>query len=157
MSSRLFLFSILFIIFSTIFYIFTFNKSYEKSLEAKVYYYLGNYQASYKLAQEAYTIDHYNRMAFTILTQSKNSIKYLNFINDATIYYEQIDKITDKKTLSSEDKMRISMMCKITIDEYDIIMKYKTSFTDDDLIHRATVLKNKFQVILDSLKNRGKN
>ena len=154
MSSRLFLFSILFIIFSTIFYIFTFNKSYEKSLEAKVYYYLGNYQASYKLAQEAYTIDHYNRMAFTILTQSKNNIKYQKYIKEAVGYYKKIDKLTNKKLLLKDDRIRIVMMCKVVIDDYDSIIRYKTDFTDVALIKKATSLRNKFQIILDSLQQR---
>ena len=115
---------------------------------------MGNYQASYKLAQEAYTIDHYNRMAFTILTQSKNNIKYQKYIKEAVGYYKKIDKLTNKKLLLKDDRIRIVMMCKVVIDDYDSIIRYKTDFTDVALIKKATSLRNKFQIILDSLQQR---
>jgi tetratricopeptide (TPR) repeat protein len=155
MFSRLFVYSFLFIIAGVSYYIYTYNPSYQKSIQAKVLYVMGEYEEANELAKEAYKLDHYNRMSFTILTQSQNNLKYVKYIEDATKFYTKIDKITDKSTLSREDKTRIAMMCRVVIDDYEDVIKYKTTFTDDDLIQNATELKERFEIILESVEQKG--
>ena len=56
------------------------NSSYKDSIEARIYYFLGNYKKAYELAKKAYEKDSYNKMANTVLTQSKIAIDYEKYI-----------------------------------------------------------------------------
>ncbi len=87
-------------------------------MEAKYFFEMGNYEKAYRLASEAYNLNPYNRMAFTIKTQSKISIKWQHFINDANTYFKKIEKIADKKTITKKDKLRVKIMLEILNEEY---------------------------------------
>jgi len=79
---------------------------------------MGNYQKAYELASRAYTLNPYNRMAFTLKTQSSIAKEWQNFINDANNYFSEIEKIANKNYISKKDKLRVKMMLEVLIDEY---------------------------------------
>ena len=97
---------------------YSFNNSYRLSVEAKYYFEIGNYEKAYKLAKEAYILNPYNRMAFTIKTQSKIAKEWEQFIEDANNYFKEIEKIANKNNITNKDKLRIKMMLEILLDEY---------------------------------------
>jgi len=111
------IFFVLFLIGGIFLYYFL-SDSYRYSLEAKAYYEMGEYKKAYKIAENAYKIDKYNTMAFTILTQSKISMDWEKFINESKNYFEQIDKISNKEIITKADKIRIKMMLQIIMGEY---------------------------------------
>jgi tetratricopeptide (TPR) repeat protein len=112
---------IFFFLILTVFGIFLYyflSDSYRYSLEAKAYYEMGEYERAYKIAQKAYDIDKYNRMAFTIVTQSKISMIWDKFIKDSEDYFKKIDEISNKETITKADKIKIKMMLEIIMGEY---------------------------------------
>ncbi len=100
---------------------FVLNPSYKISLEAKYYFELGDYKKAYNLALKAYILDPYNRMAFTIKTQSKIAEQWQNFINDANNYFTKINQIANKKYVTQKDKEKIKIMLEILLDEYKLL------------------------------------
>lgn len=132
-----------------VFIFFSLNPSYQKSYEAKFYYLIKDYKKAYEIANEAYTLNYYNRMAFNILTQSENNLKYMQYNEEAKEYLDKINKIVSKPVIDATDRSRIIMMCKIMIDNYKYVIKFKTQFTDDDLIEEITKNRDKF-VLLES-------
>ena len=70
------------------------------------------------MAKEAYILDPYNKMAFSILTQSQIAQKWAEFNKDFYRYFEEIKKISNKQQISKKDKIRIKIMLEILIDEY---------------------------------------
>jgi len=131
MKKVFFIFFLVFLIGS----VYLFNSSYRYSLEAKTYYEFGEYQKAYQLAQKAYKLDKYNRMAFTILTQSKIAKEWDEFIKDSKSYFMQIESISNKETISKADKIRIKMMLEIIIGEYKNLPNSK--LTNKSLINKA--------------------
>jgi tetratricopeptide (TPR) repeat protein len=107
-----------FIVVLGVFLYYFLNDSYRYSLEAKAYYELGEYEKAYKLAQKAYKLDKYNRMAFTIVTQTKIAKIWQNFIKESNEYFVEIDSISNKETITNADKIKIKMMLEIIIGEY---------------------------------------
>jgi len=94
------------------------NNSYKKSLEAKFYYTLGDYKKANLLSSSAYSENSYNRMALTVMNQSQYAIDYLDYINEAESYLEQINEIAKKRGVNRADRLRIKMMCTIMIGKY---------------------------------------
>ena len=88
------------------------------SAEAKYYFEIGEYSKAYKLAKEAYILNPYNRMAFTIKTQSQIAKGWKQFIEDANNYFKEIEKIANKKNITQKDRLRIKIMLEILLDEY---------------------------------------
>jgi len=152
MPSKFIVFIVFIFFLISVFIFFNLNPSYQKSYEAKFLYFNKNYTEALALADEAYSLNHYNKMAFTIITQSENNIKYQNYIDDANNYYDTIDNLVSSKVLSDENRIRIIMMCKIIISDYEHIIKFKTRFTDDDLIADATQMRDKFIIILKNIE-----
>jgi len=97
---------------------FTINPSYRLSLEAKYYYETGDFNTAYKLASKAYMLDPYNRMAFTIKTQSQIAKEWQHFINDANNFFDKIKQIANKQNITDKDKLRIKIMLEILLSEY---------------------------------------
>jgi len=94
------------------------NKSYRLSLEARYYFENGEFNKAYDKAKEAYILDPYNRMAFTVYTQSEIAKEWENFLIDAREYFKQIKAMADKPNLSDKERKRIKMMLEILMDEY---------------------------------------
>lgn len=149
MKSRLFIPLIaLFLLFVMGIYFIT-NPSYEKSLRAKYYYETGDYKEAYTLAKEAFSLDLYNRMAATVMTQSQTSLKYVSYIDDAKKYMKTIDEIARKESISDADKAKIKMMCEIMISAY--IKLAPSVVTDEELVEQAGQYYNKFEKLLEKI------
>ena len=139
--------AIVFLLFSS-FYFIT-NSSYQDSFEARFYYFVGNYAKAYNFAKKAYDTDSYNKMAFTVLTQSKIAMEYVNFIETGNKYFDRIDKISSKKEYSEADKTRIKLMCEIMLGDYKKLSP--TKLTNNDLVEDARKLNDKFKQLYKEL------
>ncbi|WP_331774475.1 hypothetical protein [Sulfurospirillum sp. 1612] len=128
---------------------FTYNSSYQDSFQARFYYFVGNYTKAYELAQEAYHQDQYNKMASTVLAQSKIALAYENFIQLGSNYLEKIENISTKKKYSNDDKIRIKMMCQIVLGEYEKLSP--TKLTNQDLIENSKKINDKFAQLYKEL------
>ena len=98
---------------------FAFNPSYEKSLEAKLYYSLGNYDKAYTLSSEAFEEEPYNRMARSVMVHSKYALRYVNYNKEAKQYLSIIRTYADQEKITLAEQMRIKMMCDIMIEKHE--------------------------------------
>ena len=126
---------------------FLINPSYEKSIQAKYYYNTGNYKEAYKLANEAFSADVYNRMAATIMAQSKTSMKYQKYIQQAKKYMQQINVIASQDSISDADKARMKLMSEIMTDSY--VKLAPSVITDKDLVAEAAKYHDDFEKLLE--------
>ena len=140
--------AIIFTMLATLFF-FGFSDSYKYSLEAKVKYTMGDYKEAIKLAQKAYELDPYNKMSFSILTQSKISIKFLDYIEDSKVYLKKIDAISNKKEVTDRDKIKIKMICEVMIGRYKKLAP--TVLTPPELIKKSKKYYLEFKNIYDNL------
>jgi len=101
---------LLLVVMAVYFYL---HPSYRLSLEAKIYYTIGEYDSAHETASQAYELNKYNRMAFTIMVQSKNAQKFLEFISMAKEYYAQIQSIAAKPEVTNADKVKIRCFQKL--------------------------------------------
>ena len=125
------------------------NPSYQKALEAKWFYFMGDYDRAYELAKEAYDLDRYNRMALTVMTQTEVAEQYLNYVREGTKFLRQIEAIADGPPISEADKIRVKMMCEIMIDRYEKLVA--TRLTDEELVEQARNIYEKFEILYASL------
>jgi len=128
---------------------FLINPSYQKSIEAKFYYETANYKEAYSLANEAFSMDVYNRMASTIMAQSKTSLKYVKFINQAKKYLAQINDIASQDSVTQADRARIRLMSQIVTDSY--IKLAPSIITDKDLVEEAAKYNDDFEKLLEKV------
>ena len=145
---RLFL-SLIIVVMLILIFFFGFSDSYRYSLEARVKYTMGDYQEAIKLASKAFELDPYNKMAFSILTQSKISIKFLDYINDAKEYLQKIDFLSKKKNFSDADKIKIKMITEVMIGRFKKLTP--TVMTDKELYKKSKVLYQEFVKINENL------
>jgi len=131
---------------------FLINPSYEKSLKAKYYYEIGEYEEAYTLANEAFSLDLYNRMASTIMAQSKTSLKYAHYIDDAKKYMQEIDEIAKHEYITDSDRAKIKMICKIMLSGYKKLAP--SVITDDELVKEAAKYYNIFEKLLEKVNRR---
>ena len=127
----------------------SFSDSYRYSYKAKFEYEMGNYSKAIDLAQRAFELDPYNKMAFAMLTQSKISIKILDYIKDGEEYLKRIDFISQKKHISEADKIKVKMMCEVMLGRFKKLAP--TVLTDKKLYKKAQVLEKKFKDIYENL------
>jgi tetratricopeptide (TPR) repeat protein len=125
---------------------FIINPSYEKSIEAKYYYEIGNYKEAYILAKEAFEIDGYNKMASTIMTQSKLSLKYVNYIDEAKKYIKEIENMVNDGDISDKDRAKIRTISKIMIDSYKKLTP--SVVIDKQLMEEAKAYYEKYEKLL---------
>ncbi|SFV55136.1 FIG00471651: hypothetical protein [hydrothermal vent metagenome] len=128
---------------------FLINPSYEKSLEAKYYYETGNYEKAYELAQEAFGMDIYNRMAATIMAQSKTSLKYVKYVKQAKEYMQRINVIASKQNISDADRAKIKLMSEVMVDSY--IKLAPSVITDKALVKEAAGYYKNFEKLLEKV------
>ncbi len=133
-------------------YFFLFNDSYKKSLQARVYFGLGEYDKAFVLSKEAYLSDPYNRMALTILNASKISLKYEQYIKDAKKYLKIIEKISSKKSIDSSQLAKIKLICEVMIAQFEKLKPIVIS--DGDLVETAAKEYKKFKKIYEELFNK---
>jgi len=123
-------------------YFFSSNSSYQNSIQARIYYFLGNYGSAYDLAKKAYEQDSYNKMANTVMTQSKIAKEYEAYIQQGNEYFIRIDEISSKKDYTKADKVRVKMMCEIMIESYDELAP--STLTDESLLKSSLKMQKKF-------------
>jgi len=120
MKNKLSIFIALFLI--TLFGLFFYSdNSYKLALEAKFYYESKEYEKALNLSQKALDIDIYNKMANTVLNQSKAAIKFSSYIKNGKEYIERIKEMS-QGGVSKVDKERIKMMCEIMIDDFESLI-----------------------------------
>ena len=110
---------------------FSFSSSYQKSLQARWYYFTGDYEYALKIADEALKMEPYNRMAMTVVTQSRIAMKFVRYNYQAKEYLDKIETIVSKKTIEKSDKIRIKFMCDVMIEQYPYLVA--TVLTDESL------------------------
>jgi tetratricopeptide (TPR) repeat protein len=126
------------------------NPSYRKSIEAKYYFEIGDYKEAYSLANEAFSIDVYNRMASTIMAQSKTSLKYVEYIETAKEYMKQINEIAkSKENISDAQKAKIRLMSQIMVESY--VKLAPSIITDSDLVEEAARYYKNFEKLLEKV------
>ncbi|MCD8212724.1 MAG: hypothetical protein LUC34_01495 [Campylobacter sp.] len=92
--------------------------SYQLSFKAKFYYEIGNFDRSFELSKKALELDSYNKMASTLVNQSKIALKFSAYVKDGENFLEKIKKISQKE-VTNADKERIKLMCEIMINGYE--------------------------------------
>ncbi len=125
------------------------HPSYEKSLEAKYYYEMGDYNKAYKSANEAFSMDLYNRMAATVMAQSKTALKYVKYIDEAKKYMLDINEIANKTTITDADRAKIKMMSEIVVDSYSKLAP--SVMTDKSLVNEAKKYHDNFEKLLEKV------
>ena len=125
------------------------NPSYEKSLKAKYYFEIGDYNEALVLAREAFQQDVYNRMASTIMAQSITSLKYLSYNNDAKKYMADINDIATHDKISDADKAKIRMISNIMVDAY--VKLAPSVVTDTKLVEDAAKYYKDFEKLLEKV------
>ena len=149
MRSRYFFPIIAFAFMASMVLYFLVNPSYTKSIEAKYYYETGEYEEAYLLANEAFAMDVYNRMASTIMAQTKTSLKYVKYIKEAKGYLAQINEIALHETISDADRARIRLMSEVVVDGF--VKLAPSVITDKALVDEALMYHNKFEKLLEKV------
>jgi len=149
MRSKLFVSIVAFVLLFVMVLYFIVNPSYEKSLRAKYYYEIGEYNEAYNLAKEAFGMDAYNRMAVTVMAQSQTSLKYVTYVKDAKQYINSIGEMAKHEQISDADRAKIKMMCNIMIDSY--VKLSPSVITDDELVQEAAAYHEKFEKLLEKV------
>jgi len=146
MKNKILLFSFAAVILLILVISFLISPSYQKSIESKYYYETGSYKMAYSLANEAFSMDVYNRMASTIMAQSKTSLKYVAYLDDAKKYIKDIDTMASEGSITDAQRAKIKIMCKIMIDSYPKLAP--SVITDKTLVNDAQKYFNKFEKLL---------
>ncbi len=128
------------------------NPSYERSLEARFHYAMGDYKQAQELATEAFKMNAYNRMASTVMTQSQTAMKFVNYIQESKKYMSEIAQIASGDGVSRADRAKVKMICEIMIASY--IKIAATVLTDKDLIEEAKEYNDKFKKLHDDIVAR---
>ena len=128
---------------------FIINPSYQKSIQAKYYFEMADYKEAYSLANEAFSLDVYNRMASTIMAQSKTSLLYVDYIEQAKQYMLEINNIAKKEEISTADRARIKIMSEIVVDSY--VKLAPSIITDKELVQNAANHHDEFEKLLDKV------
>lgn len=141
--------AVFFVVLAIAIFFFGFSDSYKLSLEARVKYFMGDYKEARALAKEAFELDPYNKMAFSILAQSKISAKLLDYSEDSKRYLQKIKELSVKGDFSEKDKIKIKFYCEIMIEKYQKLSP--TVMTDKALYDVCTKQYEKFKKIHEEL------
>jgi len=121
------------------------SSSYQNSFQARMYYFLGDYEQAYALAKRAYDEDVYNKMAFTVLTQSDIALQYEAYIYEGNSYLDIINTMSTKESISEADRSRIKIMSEIMIDGFLALPSSK--LTEKGLKESAQTMREKFRAL----------
>jgi len=149
MNSKFFFPITAFVLIITMVIYFFSHPSYEKSLESKYYYEMGEYHKAYKSANEAFSMDMYNRMAATVMAQSKIALKYVDYIDLAKKYMVTINTIANQATISDADRAKIKMMSEIVVDSYTKLAS--SVMTNKALLIEAKKYHDSFEKLLEKV------
>lgn len=122
---------------------FAFNPSYQKSLESKFYYSIGDYEKAYILSSEAYALEPYNRMARSVMVHSQYALRYVHYNQEAKAFLDTIRSYADQEKITLSEQMRIKMMCDIMIEKHEKMQP--TILIDKDLVKEAQENYEKFR------------
>lgn len=131
---------------------FVMNPSYQKSIEARVYFTMGDYEDAYLLASEAFRENEYNRMASTVMAQSKTALVFVNYIKEAKQYMKAISAIAqdDNSTgITQEERAKMKLMSEIMIEQY--IKIAPSVITDQALVDEARHYYDEFKALHENL------
>lgn len=142
--------SLIILILALLVFFFGFSDSYRYSLEAKVKYAMGDYKEATLLAKKAFDLDPYNKMSFSIIAQSKISIKFLDYIEDGKEYLQTIDRLSKKTNLKTSDKIKIKMMCEVMIGKFKRLTP--TVLTEKSLYEKSKKIYEDFVKIYETIK-----
>ena len=149
MKLRLFSFIIALILVAILIIYFLMSHSYQRSLEAKVHYYLGNYEKAKVIAKEAHKADSYNRMAATVMTQSELALEYVRYNRQAQEYLDKIKELSKQKYIEKADKVRIKFMADIMIESFPKLTP--TVVIDSDLKAQSKAYAKEFEKIREKV------
>ena len=124
------------------------DNSYKLALEAKFLYENKEYEKALNLSQKALDIDIYNKMANTVLNQSKAAIKFSSYIKNGKEYLERIKKMS-QNGVSKADNERIKMMCDVMIEDFDDLKN--SALLDSELKNEALNTKEIFVKLKNEL------
>lgn len=124
------------------------NGSYQLSFKAKFYYEIGNFDEAFKLSQRALELDNYNKMASTLVNQSKIALKFTAYINDGKKYLQNIKQMSQNE-VSNKDRERIKLMCEIMIEGYSQLQD--SPLLDSDLKNEAKNMRENFVKLKNEL------
>ncbi|QPH87964.1 hypothetical protein [Campylobacter concisus] len=124
------------------------DNSYKLALEAKFLYENKEYEKALNLSQKALDIDIYNKMANTVLNQSKVAIKFSSYIKNGKEYLERIKKMS-QSSVSKADSERIKMMCDVMIEDFDDLKN--SALLDNELKNEALNTKEIFVKLKNEL------
>ena len=124
------------------------DNSYKLALEAKFLYENKEYEKALNLSQKALDIDIYNKMANTVLNQSKAAIKFSSYIKNGKEYLERIKKMS-QSSVSKADSERINMMCNVMIEDFDDLKN--SALLDSELKNEALNTKEIFVKLKNEL------
>ena len=124
------------------------DNSYKLALKAKFYYESKEYEKALNLSQKALDIDIYNKMANTVLNQSKAAIKFSSYIKNGKEYLERIKKMS-QSSVSKADSERIKMMCDVMIEDFDDLKN--SALLDHELKNEALNTKEIFVKLKNEL------
>lgn len=124
------------------------DNSYKLTLEAKFLYENKEYEKALNLSQKALDIDIYNKMANTVLNQSKAAIKFSLYIKNGKEYLERIKKMS-QSSVSKADSERIKMMCDVMIEDFDDLKN--SALLDSELKNEALNTKEIFVKLKNEL------
>ena len=125
------------------------NPSYQKSIEAKYHYEMGDYKEAYALANEAFAMDVYNRMASTIMAQSLTSLKYVAYINQAKEFMAEINEMAEGEIISQAQRAKIKLMSEIVVDSYSKLAP--SVITNRELVEEAALYHKNFEKLLEKV------
>ena len=145
MKNKLSIFIAIFVLFGLFFYS---DNSYKLALEAKFLYKNKEYEKALNLSQKALDIDIYNKMANTVLNQSKAAIKFSLYIKNGKEYLERIKKMS-QNGVSKADNERIKMMCDVMIEDFESLRN--SALLDDELKSEALQMKEAFAKLKNEL------
>ena len=128
---------------------FLLNPSYQRSIEAKYHYEMGDYKEAYALANEAFSLDVYNRMASTIMAQSQTSLKYVAYIEQAKAYMTEINTIAQNDSISDANRAKIKLMSEIVVSSYTKLAP--SVITDKKLVEEASSYHKNFEQLLEKV------
>ena len=124
------------------------NGSYQLSFKAKFYYEIGNFDEAFKLSQRELELDNYNKMASTLVNQSKIALKFTAYINDGKKYLQNIKQMSQNE-VSNADRERIRLMCEIMIEGYSQLQD--SPLLDSDLKNEAKNMRENFVKLKNKL------
>lgn len=130
---------------------FILSSSYQDALTAKFYYFMGDFKEASNFAEKALEQDRYNKLASTILSQSKTSLKFLEYSNEANKYLIEIGVIARGDEITKADRIRVKMICEIMIERYKKLSS--NVFTDKEL---AANTKESYEKFLELYEEVGK-